>query len=473
MDAAVARRLQVISTQLSPSGTPAPTAAEADVAVEADVVPSGSSFESLGVQPLINAQGHITTLGGSLMPAPVVEAMARASRSFVQLNELHTKAGEHIARLVGAPAAFVCNGAASGMFLSGAAVLSGGDTERARALPDTSGRPSEFVISQVEGWHETIGQGFVMAGGKLVKVGTASTNPTAADYAAAITAQTAAVVFFKGTQTLEDLSAVVAAAHARGVPVIVDCAAQLPPKSNLTSVLASGADLAVFSGGKGFMGPQASGLVIGSPEMVAACRACSAPNGGPGRAQKVGKEEIMGLVAAVELFVATDEAEVYAEWYVFCLCLCLCPSLSLHRAPRSLSVSAVQACAPAKMPRARCCAHPVMTQGASDCDHGGRGSQDRGGDAEYQHPFRSAPAPARLRPSAGWVADTEVGGHAPGGGFGGAQEYAGAGKAGGGVPVHRRIARRGEGAGCVTARSAHAAGRRSRGGGQTAEAGAA
>ena len=112
------------------------------VEVEAEV----ASFEMLGVVPLINAQGHITTLGGSLMPAPVVDAMARASRSFVQLNELHEKAGEHIARLIGAPAAFVCNGAASGMFLSGAAVLAGGDQERIRALPDTCGRPSECLL---------------------------------------------------------------------------------------------------------------------------------------------------------------------------------------------------------------------------------------------------------------------------------------------------------------------------------------
>eukprot|EP01052_Picozoa_sp_SAG31_P024994 SAG31_NODE_2164_length_6283_cov_2.762451_1_plen_121_part_00 len=103
--------------------------------METDVAPS--TFETLGVAPLINAQGHITTLGGSLMPPPVVEAMNRAARSFVQLNDLHGKAGDHIARLIGAPAAFVCNGAASGMFLCGAAVLSGGDSDRARALPDT------------------------------------------------------------------------------------------------------------------------------------------------------------------------------------------------------------------------------------------------------------------------------------------------------------------------------------------------
>ena len=88
--------------------------------------------------------------------------------------------------------------------------------------------------------------------------------------------------------------------------MIVDCAAQLPPRRNLTEVLGAGADLAVFSGGKGFRGPQASGLIIGKPELVEACRANSAPNGGPARGHKVGKEEIMGLVVAVEMFMQMD-----------------------------------------------------------------------------------------------------------------------------------------------------------------------
>eukprot|EP01043_Picozoa_sp_COSAG02_P063573 COSAG02_NODE_9048_length_2350_cov_24.346068_3_plen_207_part_00 len=127
----------------------APTAPAPSVAV----LEAEASYELLGVAPLINAQGHITTLGGSRMPEAVVEAMVRASQSFVHLNELHQKAGAHIARLVGAPAAFVCDGAASGMFLAGCAVLAGADTTRIRALPTVSSGRTEFVISQVDGWH--------------------------------------------------------------------------------------------------------------------------------------------------------------------------------------------------------------------------------------------------------------------------------------------------------------------------------
>ena len=139
------RRLLQLWRQISA----APTASAQSV----DVLEAEASYELLGVAPLINAQGHITTLGGSRMPEAVVEAMVRASQSFVQLNELHQKAGAHIARLVGAPAAFVCDGAASGMFLAGCAVLAGTDTTKIRALPTVSSGRTEFVISQVEGWH--------------------------------------------------------------------------------------------------------------------------------------------------------------------------------------------------------------------------------------------------------------------------------------------------------------------------------
>jgi seryl-tRNA(Sec) selenium transferase len=129
------------------------SAAPAASASSVDVLEAEASYELLGVAPLINAQGHITTLGGSRMPEAVVEAMVRASQSFVQVNELHQKAGAHIARLVGAPAAFVCDGAASGMFLAGCAVLAGADSTKIRALPTVSSGRTEFVISQVEGWH--------------------------------------------------------------------------------------------------------------------------------------------------------------------------------------------------------------------------------------------------------------------------------------------------------------------------------
>lgn len=269
-------------------------------------------YDDLGLRTFINARGTITTLGGSIMPAEVVEAMAQASQHFIHLNELHEKAGQRIAELTGAEAAFISAGAASGLMLAGAACLTGVDSDAIQKLPDIGGRPNEFVISLVDS-HYYVHQGFVVCGGKLVKVGTRqAVDP--ADYAAAITERTAAVVFFLGSQPREQLPAIVEIAHAHNVPVIVDAAAQLPPRSNLSELTAMGADLVVFSGGKGLCGPQSSGLVLGRADLVRACHLNSNPHSAVGRGMKVGKEEIAGLLKAVELFYAMDEAAVVGEW---------------------------------------------------------------------------------------------------------------------------------------------------------------
>ncbi len=269
-------------------------------------------YENLGLRTFINARGTITTLGGSLMPPEVVEAMAQAARHFVHLNELHEKAGRRLADLTGAEAAFICAGAASGLMLAGAACLAGADSDAIQKLPDTGDRPNEFVISLVDS-HYYVHQGFVICGGQLVKVGTRQAV-TPADYEAAITERTAAVVFFLGSQPREQLPAIIEIAHAQSVPVIVDAAAQLPPRSNLSELTAMGADLVVFSGGKGLCGPQSSGLVLGRADLVHACHLNSNPHSAVGRGMKVGKEEIAGLLKAVELFYEMDEAAVVDEW---------------------------------------------------------------------------------------------------------------------------------------------------------------
>ncbi len=269
-------------------------------------------YEKLGLRTFINGRGTITTLGGSIMPTAVVEAMAEASRHFVHLNELHEKAGARIAELTGAEGAFICAGAASGLLLSGAACLAGEDIEAIQRLPETDQRPDEFIISLVDS-HYYVHQGFVVCGGKLVKVGTRE-DVTPQDYADALTERTAAVVFFLGSQPREQLPAIIEIAHARQVPVIVDAAAQLPPRSNLTELTAMGADLVVFSGGKGLFGPQSSGLILGRKDLVHACHLNSNPHSAVGRGMKVGKEEIAGLLTAVELFFEMDEEAVVDEW---------------------------------------------------------------------------------------------------------------------------------------------------------------
>jgi L-seryl-tRNA(Ser) seleniumtransferase len=269
-------------------------------------------YARLGVRTFINARGTITTMGGSVMPPQVVQAMAEASRHFVSLEELLEKAGARIAQLTGAPAAYICSGAAGGMMLAGAACLTGTDAEAIRRLPRVEGRPDEFIISLVDS-HYYIHQGFELCGGRLVKVGNAQQVSTA-DYARAMGPKSAAVVFFLGSQPLEQLAELLPIARQRQIPLIVDAAAQLPPRSYLKDLTGMGVDLAVFSGGKGLFGPQSTGLILGRPDLVRACALNSSPHSAIGRGMKVGKEEIAGLLTAVELFMAQDEAAVIREW---------------------------------------------------------------------------------------------------------------------------------------------------------------
>ncbi len=277
---------------------------------------SPSIYQQLGIRTFINARGTITTLGGSIMPPEVIQAMVEASRHFVPLNELHEKAGDRIAALIGAEGAFICAGAASGMVLAGAACLTGADSEAIQRLPDVGDRPNEFIISLVDG-HTYIHQGFQICGGVLVKAGT-PTQVSADDYADSIGEKTAALVFFLGSQPKEQLPEIIEVAHQHQVPVIVDAAAQLPPRSNLQELTAMGADLVVFSGGKGLFGPQSTGLILGRRDLVRACALNSNPHSAIGRGMKVGKEEIMGLLKAVELFVQQDEEAVIQEWEKRC-----------------------------------------------------------------------------------------------------------------------------------------------------------
>ncbi len=268
-----------------------------------------ATYEELGVASFINASGTITTLGGSLMPAEVLTAMQKASSSYVDLNDLLEKAGSHLARRIGVEAAFISAGAASGMQLAAAASLTGTDADRVKQLPHTAGWKNEFVISRVDP-HIYIHQGIEICGGRLVRVGSES-GVTTGEMIAAVGPQTAAVVYFLGRQTREQLAEIIAGV---GVPVIVDAAAQLPPRSNLTEILEMGAALVVFSGGKGMRGPQCTGLVLGERSMVDAVRMNASPWSASGRGMKVGKEEILGLVTAVELFLEGDDERDRLRW---------------------------------------------------------------------------------------------------------------------------------------------------------------
>ncbi|HYO29249.1 MAG TPA: aminotransferase class V-fold PLP-dependent enzyme, partial [Thermomicrobiales bacterium] len=267
-----------------------------------------------GLRPVINASATLTALGGSLMPSEVIAAMAEAAAAFTDIREMQRKAGERIAELTGNEACFVSSGAAGGIALSVAACVAGTDPVLTGKLPNLDDVPRKDVVvlaAQRNGYDFAARQ----TGARLVEVG-----PTAADVAAAIGPNTAAVLWFAGAHfapgaaPIED---VVAVAHAAGVPVIVDAAAQIPPITNLWRFTRDvGADAAVFSGGKGLRGPQPTGLVLGRREIIEGCRWHGSPNYSIGRPMKVGKEELAGIVAAVELAVeaAADEPALLAGY---------------------------------------------------------------------------------------------------------------------------------------------------------------
>jgi len=270
-------------------------------------------YADLGVRPVINAAATLTRLGGSLMPPPVLEAMRAGAESFVDLFELQRRVGERIAELTGNEACYVSSGAAAGMAVAIAGCIAGEDAEAVHRLPQVEGPQPEVVVfrSQRNGYDQAARQ----TGARLVELGLGATS---AELEAALSSQTVCVLYFAGAHYESGalpLDQVIALAHARRIPVLVDAAAQVPPIGSLRHFTCElGADAAIFSGGKGLRGPQSSGLVLGRRSIVEHCVANGPPNHSLGRPMKVGKEEMLGILAAVEWSLAQDEPAVLASY---------------------------------------------------------------------------------------------------------------------------------------------------------------
>jgi uncharacterized pyridoxal phosphate-dependent enzyme len=268
-------------------------------------------YAELGLRTVINAAGTLTRLGGSLMRPEVIEAMTAASRSFVDLNELHLAAGRRIAELIGAEAVHVCAGASAGIALMAAACMSGADQARIRQLPDTTGMRSKFVVQHAH--RQPYEQAIRHAGGKLVEID-ADVN----ELKATVADDAVAGVFYASAwflmQEALPLKQVAEIAHMQGVPVIVDAAAEVPPVENLWRFAKDGADLVAVGGGKAIRGPQSAGFVLGRADLVEACRRNDNPYDSVGRSMKVCKEEIAGMVKALERYVQHDHDADSLVW---------------------------------------------------------------------------------------------------------------------------------------------------------------
>jgi uncharacterized pyridoxal phosphate-dependent enzyme len=273
-------------------------------------------YQRLGVRPVINAASTYTKLGGSIMAPHVAQAMADAAGCFLNLTELQDAVGRRLAELTHNEAAYVSNGAAAGLTLATAACVTGDDVALMARLPnDLDGMRNEVVIHRAHRNHYDVAVSQV--GVKLVEIGHLETFPWELDEA--ITDRTAAVVYFAGTRFERTLTLplpyVVECAHARGVPVIVDSAAQVPPVSNLWRYTTElGADVAIFSGGKGIGGPQNSGLVVGREAIIRAVQLNGPPVQRIGRGMKVSKEAMIGLLVAVEHYLTRDHEADAKQW---------------------------------------------------------------------------------------------------------------------------------------------------------------
>ena len=261
------------------------------------------SIAASAYTPFINARGTWTYLSGSLALPEVRRAMDAAAQHFVDIFELQKAAGRKLAELSGAESGMVASGAAGAMAAATAGCMAGTDPNKVWQLPDTSGMKNEVVML---GGRSAFDSAIRLAGAKLVVVGSVDDLP------GALTDRTAMVY----TTWLGDrLTAALAVTKKAAVPLMLDDAAGIPPIENLKAYAHMGVDLFCFSGGKGLRGPQCSGILLGRRDLIEAALAqCSPWEGAVCRAMKVGKEEIVGVLAAVETWTRLDLAALNKQW---------------------------------------------------------------------------------------------------------------------------------------------------------------
>ena len=266
-------------------------------------------FREMGIRPFINAAGTYTAMTSSLMPPEVMEAIQYASEHYVMLDELHDRVGERIAALVRSEAAMVTSGAASALTLGTAAVLTGTDRQKIVALPNLTGMKSEVITQKSHrfGYDHAVRT----CGVRLVEV------ETREELERAIGDQTAMMLFYNANNNVGQIKDAEFAqiGKRRGIPTLNDAAADVPPVDNLWKYTQMGFDLVAFSGGKGIRGPQSAGLLLGRKDLIAAARLNGPPNSDTvGRGMKVNKEEMLGMLVALELYVKRNHEQERREF---------------------------------------------------------------------------------------------------------------------------------------------------------------
>ena len=267
---------------LAVGATPRPSVAGA---------PEPSIYAELGVRTLINGRGVATFYSGTLMPPEVHQAMARASEHFVEIIELQKAVGARLARFAGTEGAMVCSGSAACISQATAGCIAGTDPDKIARLPDTTGMRNEVIITQRSIWDRSI----ALAGAKLVVV------QNLRELEKAVNPNTVMIEMEYGDERNVKIADAIAVAKRHNVPLLLDSAAVCPPFERLKTIAALGPDMFNVSGGKGLFGPQCTGVLFGrKPLIEAALRNGSPYEGAICRPMKVGKEEIIGILAAYE-----------------------------------------------------------------------------------------------------------------------------------------------------------------------------
>lgn len=266
-----------------------------------------SIYDSLGVRSVINGRGTVTIIGASRILPEVETAMRAATREYVQLDDLMEGVGKRLAKLTGAEWGIVSTGATGAMTVATAGIVTGGDPDKLWQLPNLEGMKDEVIIPSYS-WtaYETAARS---VGVKMIEVSSIE------QMKAAMNDKTAMVLVLAGSHSEHgplSTSAISSLAKPRGIPILVDAAAEGLPVPN--PHLTQGADLVAYSGGKYLRGPQCAGLLLGRKDLVKAAWITSAPHHGFGRGYKVGREEIMGMLTAVEMWMKRDHDAESKKW---------------------------------------------------------------------------------------------------------------------------------------------------------------
>jgi uncharacterized pyridoxal phosphate-dependent enzyme len=264
-----------------------------------------------GVRPVIGAFEPLSRYGNSMMAPEVMEAMREAQEFFVDVEELNRAAGARIAAIMKAEAAMVTSCSYGAMMLGAAAVLTGTDREKIEALPQVTWPKRECLIQKAH--RVAYDRAFRAAGMTMVEVESREQVVNAITDRTAMIAVIARVERDPQPEVMQ-APELVALGKKAGVPVLVDAAGELPPLSRLTRYTEMGADLVNFSGGKNICGPSSSGILAGRKDLIEAALLHASPNANIGRGQKINREEIVGLVVALEQYVRMDQDAMLAKW---------------------------------------------------------------------------------------------------------------------------------------------------------------